>query len=169
MSMVDNLRQRFYGSGVGRWYLGREHNEQRIIAGLALLVALSVLWLGLWKPISDWRTVAHNEYQNAQLELDWVKANEARARALARSTAAAGTERSLLPIITRSAESLGIQVNRLQPEANGVVSVAVQSQPFNQVLSWLHQLEENNSVLVLRLAVDAEGQPGIVNAQIRLQ
>jgi general secretion pathway protein M len=169
MNTLTNLQQRFFASSVGRWYLAREHNEQRVIAALAILIALSVLWLGVWKPISDWRSVAHNQYQNAQLELDWVRANEARARALARSAAAAGSERSLMPIITRSAESQGIQVNRLQPEANGAVSVAIQGQPFNQVLRWLHQLEENNSVSVLRLAVDAEGQPGIVNAQIRLQ
>ncbi|MFU8816861.1 MAG: type II secretion system protein GspM [Pseudomonadales bacterium] len=163
------LQQRFFATSAGRWYLGREHNEQRVIAGLAAVIAVAVLWLGVWKPISDWRAVAHNQYQNAQMELDWVRANEARARAMARSTAAAGGERSLLPIITRSAESQGIQVNRLQPEANGVVSVVIQGQPFNQLLRWLHQLEENNNVTVLRLAIDAEGQPGIINAQIRLQ
>ena len=166
---LANLQQRFFASGVGRWYLGREHSEQRVIAGIAGVLAVAVLWLAIWKPISDWRTIAHNQYQNAQAELDWVRANEGRARAAARSASADGSERSLLPIITRSAESQGIQVNRLQPEANGVVSVAIQGQPFNQLLRWLHQLEENNNVAVLRLAVDAEGQPGIINAQIRLQ
>jgi general secretion pathway protein M len=169
MTIVTNLQHRFYASGPGRWYSGREHNEQRMIAGLAMAIAVAVLWLAVWKPISDWRAVAHNQHQNAQAELDWVRANEARARALARSSAPAGTERSLLPIITRSAESQGIQVNRVQPEANGIVSVAIQGQPFNQLLRWLYQLEENNSVSVLRLAVDADAQPGIVNAQIRLQ
>lgn len=170
MTIVTNLQQRFYASGAGRWYAGREHNEQRVIVGLALVLAVAVLWLAVWKPISDWRAVAHNQHQNAQAELDWVRANEARARALARSGASAGTERSLQPIITRSAESLGIQLNRLQFEAgSSVINVAIQGQPFNQVLRWLHQLEENNNVLVLRLAVDADAQPGIVNAQIRLQ
>jgi general secretion pathway protein M len=169
MTIVPNLRQRFYASSAGRWYHGREPNEQRIIGWLALLVALLVLWAAIWKPISDWRVVAHTQYQNAQAELDWVRANESRARALASNASATGAERSLLPIITRSAEAQGIQVNRVQPEANGVVSVAVQGQPFNQLLRWLHQLEENNNVAVLRLAIDADSQPGIVNAQIRLQ
>lgn len=164
------LQERFAASGVGRWYYGREPNEQRIIAGLALVVALTLAWLLMWKPISDWRTVAHNRYQNAQAQLDWVRANESRARAVARSgTAASGGERSLLPVITRSAQAQGIEVNRLQPESNGVVSVSIQGQPFNDLLEWLHQLEENNGVTILRLAVDAEERPGMVNAQIRLQ
>jgi len=169
MTVIANLRQRFHASSAGRWYHGREPNEQRIISWLALLVGVLVLWGGIWKPISDWRAVAHTQYQNAQAELDWLKANEARARALATTATTTGAERSLLPIITRSAEAQGIQVNRVQPEANGVVSVAVQGQPFNQLLRWLQQLEENNNVAVLRLAIDADSQPGIVNAQIRLQ
>lgn len=166
---LTGLQQRFARTGVGRWYYGRETSEQRVVAALAALVAVAVLWLGVWKPVSDWREVAHNRYLNAQSELDWMHANEARARALAGSGDARGAQRSLVPVITRSAQSLGIQVNRLQPEANGAVSVGLQAQPFNDLLTWLHQLEENNGVEVLRLAIDAEGRSGIVNAQIRLQ
>jgi general secretion pathway protein M len=170
MTIVINLQQRFRASAAGRWYAGREHNEQRVILALTVALVVMLLWLLIWKPISDWRAVAHNRHQNAQAELDWVRANEARARAVARSGSSSGAERSLQPIITRSAESLGIQLNRLQFEAgSNVINVAIQSQPFNQILRWLHQLEENNNVTVLRLAIDADAQPGLVNAQIRLQ
>ena len=167
MTFAD-LQQRFLGTGAGRWYAGREPGEQRVILALAALIVLTVFWLGLWKPIADWRETAHNRYQNAQAQLDWLRANEQRARALSRS-AAAGDGRSLLPVITRSAQSQNIQVNRLQPEASGIVSVSIQDQPFNDLLRWLHSLQENNGVSVRRMAVDADERPGIVNAQIRLQ
>lgn len=163
------LQQRLAGSGVGRWFNGRESNEQRIIAVLAVVVVITLLWLMVWQPISDWRATAHNRYQNAQAQLDWMRANEDRARAVARSgNGPAGAGRSL-QVITRSAQAQGLQVNRLQPEANGVVSVSIQGQPFNDILQWLNQLQENNGVSVLRLAVDADDRPGVVNAQIRLQ
>ncbi|HEX7036357.1 MAG TPA: type II secretion system protein M [Pseudomonadales bacterium] len=164
------LQQRFLSSGVGRWYAGREPNEQRVILALAGLIVLTVFWVGLWKPIADWRETAHNRYQNAQAQLDWLRANEERARALSRSTVAGGDAgRSLLPVITRSAQSQNIQVNRLQPEASGIVSVSIQDQPFNDLLRWLHSLQENNGVTVRRMSVDADERAGIVNAQIRLQ
>lgn len=165
----DPVQRSFLNSGVGRWYQGRERNEQWVILALTILVAVTVLWLAIWKPVSDWRETEHNRYQNAQAELDWMKANEDRARAAARGAAGGGEERSLLPVITRSAQAQGIQVNRLQPESNGVVSVSIQGQPFNELLRWLHQLQENNGVAVLRLAVDADQRSGLVNAQIRLQ
>lgn len=169
MSWSAQLQQRFLASPLGRWYLGREPQEQRVVLALAVVVAVSLLWLVIWKPISDWRETSDNRYRNAQAQLDWMKANEARGRAVARAGASAGGGRSLLPIITRSAQAQGIQVNRLQPESNGVVSVSIQNQPFNDLLRWLHQLQENNGVAVLRLAVDAQDRPGIVSAQIRLQ
>jgi len=167
---VSDVQQRFLATGTGRWYAGREPNEQRVVLALTVVVVVAILWLAVWQPISDWREMAHNRYQNAQAQLDWMIANQERARAVAGSAPGdGGGERSLLPVITRSAQAQGIQVNRLQPEANGVVSVSIQGQPFNDLLRWLHQLQENNGVTVLRLAVDAEQRSGVVNAQIRLQ
>ncbi len=169
MSLTTNLQQRFQASGAGRWYAGRDRAEQRIILALTVAVALTVLWLGVWKPVSDWRAMEHNRYQNAQALLDWMRANETRAREVARSGGPQAGNRSVLPTITRSAEAQGIRLNRLQPESNGVVSVVIQAQPFNEVLQWLHQLQENNGITIQRLSVDAEGTSGLVNAQIRLQ
>ena len=70
MSPLDSVTQAFRGSGVGRWFYGREQNEQRIIAGLAVLVLISILWAGEWKPVSDWHYVEVNRQQNAQQLID---------------------------------------------------------------------------------------------------
>jgi general secretion pathway protein M len=166
--MWDTLQQRFLASVAGRWYAGREPSEQRIVLILGAVIAVTVLWLAVWKPVSDWRAVAHNRYQIAQADLDWLRANENRARAVSGSAGAAGPARSLVRIIPLSAEAQGIKINRLQPESNDVLSVSLQGQPFNDVIRWIHQLEVNNGVTVQRLTVDAEGRPGLVNAQIRL-
>jgi general secretion pathway protein M len=169
MSLYDLIFQRLPASAPARWLASRERNEQWVILALAAISVLVVLWLGIWKPISDWREIEHNRFSNAQSTLDWMRANEARARELARAGNTEGGERSLIPLITRSAELQNLQLTRLQPEANGAVSVMLQSQPFNQVLRWLHQLEQNNGVTVARVSFDADAQPGLVSAQIRLQ
>ena len=56
----------------------------------------------------------------------------------------------------------------LQPESDGAVSVVLQAQPFNTVVEWLDRLQKTHSIEVQRISLDAEGQPGLVNAQIRL-
>ena len=53
--MLERLQSQLINSSILRWYQGREPNERPIIAALAALVAVSLLWAGLWKPISDWQ------------------------------------------------------------------------------------------------------------------
>jgi general secretion pathway protein M len=170
MSLVDSWSQRLQTTGAWRWYASREPHEQPIIAVLAIAIVAAVLWLAVWKPISDWRTLEANRYQNAQTTWEWIQANEAAARERARAADAAsgGSDRSLLPLVTREANSRGIRLNRLQPEGDGAVSVVVQAQPFNAVVEWLVRLQEAHSIDIQRISVDAEGEPGMINAQIRL-
>jgi len=169
VTLYDLIFTRIPASAPARWLAGRERNEQWVILGLAAVTCIVVLWLGIWKPINDWRDIEHNRYRNAQMTLDWMRANEARAREFSAAGKAGGGARQLIPVITRSAEVQNLQLTRLQPEDSGAVSVVLQSQPFNQVVKWLHQLEQNNSVTVARASFDAETEPGLVSAQIRLQ
>ena len=168
MSRLSIITREFRKSTVGRWYYGREHSEQQIIAGLAVLVIITMLWAGAWKPVSDWRAIEINRQQNAQQLLDWMRANEQAARAAASSRQTQSGNRSLIPVITRAANVHELKLNRLQPESNGVISVILQQQSFNQIISWIAQLEENNRVSVQRASFDSEDSPGYVNAQIRL-
>jgi general secretion pathway protein M len=169
MKQFEAIIQQIQASGAWRWYMRREPHERPVIAGLVLLTGFAVLWVLIWKPVSDWQELETNRYQNAQATLDWMRANESIARAQAsQSTASSSAQRSLLPVVTRAANTQGIRLNRVQPEADGAVSVVVQAQPFNSVVQWLTTLAEGHSVTVQRISVDAEGQPGLVNAQIRL-
>jgi general secretion pathway protein M len=164
-----DLAERLRASAASRWLAGREPGEQRIILALGAAIVVTVAWLGVWKPVSDWREREDNRFRNAQATLDWMRANEARARELVRTRSSESGERSLMPLITRAAEVHGLQLTRLQPEAGGSVSVVLQAQPFNEVVRWLHQLEQNNGISVARVAFDADANPGYVNAQIRLR
>ena len=168
--MFETLKSQLDNSAIMRWYAGREPNEQPIIAALAGLVGLLILWGLIWQPVSDWQNLEQNRYANAQSLWDWVQANEQDARAAARSSSpGVASQRSLLPVITRAANTRGLKLSRLQPESDGAVSVVLQAQPFNDMLEWLAELEQRSQVSVQRITLDAEGQPGLINAQVRLQ
>ncbi|MFK7912593.1 MAG: type II secretion system protein GspM [Pseudomonadales bacterium] len=167
-NVMDNLAERFRNSGAGRWFYGREPNEQTIIAWLAAAIVLTLLWVLLWKPIADWREVTHNRYLNAQSNFEWLTVNEQRARSAVTSSAS-GTDRQLLRVITQAAKAHNLQLNRVQPEGQGGVSVVLQDQTFNDVLTFVAQLAENNGVTVGRAAIDGSGVAGRVNAQIQFQ
>ncbi len=162
--LSDSVRR----SGAGQWYLGREAKERRILALLGLASLVLILWAFIWKPVSDWKALAVNDQQVHQQLLDWLRSNEDRARAASDQNTETQGSRALIPIINRAAKAHNLSLNRLQPESNGVVSVVLQEQSFNQIILWTAQLEENNGVIVERATFDAHETPGNVNAQIRL-
>ena len=169
MNLPANLTQQVQGTSAWRWYMAREPHERPVIAGVACTVLAALVWIAIWQPISDWRLLETSRYQNAISTWEWMQSNETNARARARQASATpGNERSLLPLVTREANSQGIRLNRLQPEADGAVSVVVQAQSFNAVLEWLDRLQKSHNIDVQRISVDAEGKPGLINAQIRL-
>jgi general secretion pathway protein M len=167
--MLETVTTQFRNSAAMRWYQGRDAQERPIIAGLAALILLALLWLLIWNPLAQWQETSQNRYVNAQTTWDWIQANESKARQLASSKAGSGQQRSLLPIITRVANSHSLTLNRLQPESDGGVSVVIQAQSFNAMLQWLDELQRQHNVSIQRVSLDAEGNPGLVNAQLRLQ
>ena len=170
MSRFDETLANLRRSGAGRWFYGRERNEQLIIAGLAALVLVSLLWVAVWKPVSDWQVVEANRHDNAQQLIDWLRKNEQAAKQASRNNAQANQSgRALIPIITRAADAHELRLNRLQPESNGVISVVLQQQSFNQIIRWIAQLNENNGVSIERASFDSQDSPGYVNAQLRLE
>jgi len=169
MSTLANMSGQFRRSGLGRWFYGRERSEQKIILALTALVALLCMWAFVWKPVSDWATLESNRHNNAQQLYDWLQSNEQAARLAARSNQNSQAGGARITTINKSAKAHDLLVNRLQPESNGVVSVILQAQSFNQIVSWVSQLEENNGVVVDRANFDEQDAPGYVNAQIRLK
>lgn len=166
--MFADLSKRLQSSSAARWFAAKEPREKLIYGALATAAAIVLVWAGVWKPLSDWQSVQTNRHGNAQALLDWMRANESRARS-AVEQGAAEPNRSILPIVTRAAEAEGLRVGRLQPESDGVVSVTLQGQSFNDLIAWVAALEDAEGIAVVRASIDAQEAPGTVNAQLRLR
>jgi len=120
--------------------------------------------------LSDWHMLEENRRHNAQNALDWLHLNEQRAREMVAQQSNTRGGGARIPVITRTARSNGLKLSRLQPESGSTaVNVVLEEQPFNSVLAWLHQLQRNNGVQVVRITVNGEDAPGYVNAQVKLQ
>ena len=159
-------------SSTSRWWRTKAGHERLIYAALGAAMSAALLWSAVWRPLDDWHAHEMRRFDNAQRLLEWVTLNEGRARALALAKGAeqrneVGTG-SILPAITQAAEVAGIRLARLQPESGGAVSVSLEQQSFEQVVSWLAKLRDGNGVRVVQASLDAHRAPGFVNAQLRL-
>jgi len=163
-SRIDSV---FRASAAGRWFATLEANERSLVTGLAALVVVAIVYLAIWSPLADWSHRADARYQHQMALLDWMHQHEKEARKAGQRNENA-PERSLLTLVANSAQRSGVQLLRYQPESSGGVSVVVQNQPFNTLISWLDDLEQRDHVAVKQISIDAQSASGMVSARINL-
>ena len=167
--MLEILARNARNSAVGRWLAQRELSERLMLGLLAATAAVAIFGLGIWQPLADWQGREASRHRNAQNLVVWLQANESRLRAASEQSGDPQSARPIIPVVTKAAEVKGLEVSRLQPEADGVVSVVLQDQKFNDLMAWIAELNDAQGVQVVRASVDSQGEPGYVNAQIRLR
>jgi type II secretory pathway component PulM len=160
---------RWRTSAAGRWLDALEPRDRAIVVALAAAVVATLLFLGIWQPVASWSSAQNARYERQVAILDWMRANEAAARAAGQQDDGSGnTGGSLLTLVANTAASAGIQLTRYQPDAGGGVSVVLQGQDFNAMLQWLAAMQAQRQVRVRQMSVDAQGDPGKVNARLNL-
>jgi len=76
--------------------------------------------------------------------------------------------RNLAGLINRSTSALGLQVSRLQPNSRGEIQVRLENAAFDDIVTWLYQMEYRDGLLVREASIMQTGNPGRVNATVRL-
>lgn len=166
--MLERFDNAFRESAVGRWFATLEPNERTMVTVLAGFLAIVLVYLAIWRPLSEWSNRADALYQRQIAVLDWMRLHESEARAAGQRSDSTRESGSLLTVVANSAAQAGIQLLRYQPEGSGGVSVVLQNQPFNAVIAWVAQLQQEDHVTVKQISIDAQTEPGLINARIIL-
>ncbi len=131
-------------------------------------LALFVVY-GVWLPAADYASNAEISRDKNRDLIQWMNSTQAQARASAKNQVP-GTRsgRSLITLVSATAQQQGIKPNKLQPEGNEEVSVWFESVPFNNLVIWLETMQRKEGIFVRQISVDRQEQSGIVNARLVL-
>lgn len=166
--MLERFDNAFRESAIGRWFATLEPNERTMVTVLAGFLVVVLLYLAIWRPLSEWSNHADALYQRQIAVLDWMRLHESEARAAGQRSDSTRESGSLLTVVANSAAHAGVQLLRYQPEGSGGVSVVLQNQSFNAVIAWVAELEQEDHVTVKQISIDAQTEPGLINARIIL-
>lgn len=168
MSTVQNLIAQLQQGTIGQWYVTKSPTDRLIIKILAALIAATIIYTAVWKPLSDFNQEQQARHVTELALSEWIVLNQEALTRSARQPARGTSAPTLIPSITNAANQNQLKLDRLQPDSDGGVSISLQEQQFDQVLKWLLLLENKQGLSVARLSLDRGNKSSKVSGQVKL-
>lgn len=139
------------------WWQSLQKREQQLVQFAAVTLAVAAFYWLLWAPL-------HQSYQTQQQQLRQVSQQLLQVRSFPAVSAQTKVQGSLTDIISSSARSHKVQVSRMQPQ-NDQMQVMLNDISFDQLLTWLHELQYQHKVIIVQLDLAAADAPGMVRVR----
>ena len=144
--------------------------DQAMLVLLAAALLLYMLYQMLWHPLAA--ANRNLERQNAAVAQSVANMNQlaAQFRELqkANGPAAASGGETLTQLVDETVAANQLHMSRFQPGSSGDVQVRFDNASFDQILRWLHELENKHGVTLREFGVSPGSGPGLVNVSVRL-
>lgn len=150
------------------WFLQLNQREQLSLLALGLALGLYLLYVLIWSPLDGARDRLAQQNEGVAVSLQRVDAMVSEITRLRESGARPGARRNLTSLINQSTSALALPVSRLQPNSRGEIQVRLENAAFDDLLTWLYQMEYREGLLVREVSVTQAGSVGRVNATVRI-
>lgn len=151
-------------------YRELEKRERIALVSLSVFLLGVVLYVGIWTPANSYVLDSQIDHDRYLKLLTYLKSTELQARnSSGNQKSGKASGQSLLSSVSRSAQSVGINPSRLQPEGSEAVSVWFDAVAFTKLMLWLERLESNQGIVVRQITIDRREAPGQVSARLVLR
>lgn len=148
-------------------YAALEHREQVALSSLSVFLVVVVFYLAVWVPVNTFLADSRADYERQLSLLTYLQSTEAQARAASASPSPTGGQRqSMLTSVSRTAQAVGVNPSRMQPEGTDAVSVWFDAVPFTSMMLWLERLESQQGIVVRQITLDGQDEPGQVSVRV---
>ena len=151
------------------WFSQREPRERLILGIGSILVVVIIGWSFVWAPLRDGAMELDEAVaERARQVIDLKRAAGLTART---SVPTAGPDSpSLLVLVDETARPLGLATTFTRSNQDGpdAVNVNFRNARFDNLISWLMNLEQQYGLAVVTVSISRTGEAGLVSGQVRL-
>jgi len=154
-----------------RWLETRPRRERRLLALAGLLLVVAVLWLGLYRPLAQYRTQSERAWTAASERLAEVEALAAEIvvrRRRERKNEAPSGDRPIRSVVSETARRHGLTLSRLAPESNARLGVWFESAEAPALFRWVEMLEDRFGIEVAKASIATNADGPTIRAQLTL-
>lgn len=177
MQSVVKLKEQLYQipqvKQAVKWYRMASPRDKAMVKVLAVAVAILLLYLIIWLPISSYHKSAEQNLLKARNTYTWLVEKEPELRAALKtqggSHSSGVTDKdTILKIASDSAKQNGLTLKRFEPDSQGGLKVWLEDMPFDDIMIWTDSLNKKYGVQVSQVRFDKREKEGMVNARIVL-
>jgi general secretion pathway protein M len=128
------------------WWRERSLREQRLLLVMGALLAVTILWLGIYRPLQNGLSAARERHQEAVVRLGEVKGQAEALRSL-RGSGSRGADGPFAAIVTASAGEAGFANATVAPQGDGRATVSIPSARPAPLLRWLAEIEAGGAIV----------------------
>ena len=142
-----------------------------MVFGCAAFVALVVLYLAVLRPLYGGVNRAETRIQEKRQLLADIKSAAAQVRSGGRAVRVIDTSQSLVVVVDQTTRKSGLAgvLKRNQPNGENGIRVRFDDAPFDQVLSWLGNVQGDYGLSIVSASFDGGAQIGQVTANLVLE
>ena len=146
--------------------------QQWLLVVAAILILIYIAVAIVYRPLVAKRDLLRQQNAGVEQTLQWIRGASAeirRLRGTGAATAAGSNSMSLSQLMDTAAARNGLRITRFQPSGDDEAQVWLDKVSFDTVVLMLDQLENQNGLDVLSVAVNGANTPGLVNVRLRFK
>jgi general secretion pathway protein M len=170
---IERLEIRLLESTLGQrclaWYRRLPDRDQLLFNLLMGLTLAALVIVGAVLPSARYVLESVSDYQTARDDIEWLRANEKAALAIASADSSPVDANTLLSKTVASAKEFGIKFRRYEPTADGDLRIWLEKVPFDDLLGWIQAIAGRHQLNVDSITVSPESNSGLVNARMEVK
>ncbi len=153
------------------WFEQLAPRERVMVSAAAVLLVFALIYLAGLRPLlisAERNATAVADQQELLADLTQVAARRGPQRGGAAS--AAGGDQSLVLVVDRTTRDKGLSayLKRNQPDGTDAIRLRFEDAPFDNLLSWLVEMQSTYGVGAISANIDTSRSPGRVNCNLVL-
>jgi general secretion pathway protein M len=148
------------------WFAGRSLRERRMLLVMFALLALTIVWAGIVRPVTDGLSSARERHTDALIRLAETQSRVKELEAIQRQRPAP-LEAQLDTVIRDRANEAGFALASVTPDGPNRVQITIATARPGLLLGWIAGLE-SSGILVDSLSTTDNGDK-TVSAQVSLK
>lgn len=145
------------------YYQSKTDSEQKLLLALSVFVIFFVL-ITSYNTVADGLTETEKKLAK-QLELNNWASEQIKIINASGAKTSVSSKGSLTQKVNSSARRYGIKIARLQPQKNDSVRVGLDEVPFNELLKWLANMQNNDGIRVSSIDFSRSDKSGLIKVR----